>query len=236
MKTSLASALLVPLVVLAGCGQDHPAPVSAVGTAPTTASTAPVVEGPADLVDHFAELEVATLAPGAGATATDGTGIEATLRTRGGRHVLEVRNGADVTATPLARDSDTPYLLDVQLELGQAGAGWVVGREGGDATRLQVFVIRGGRLVAAAPTAGDPPLGGGFTADGRTRRTWFTAAGRMFTEVATGRTGRFRLYGWAVSGPGEGGGADDLRPRLVAEDLGPVCVTTDAERTRVRHC
>lgn len=247
MKTSLTPALLLCLVALAGCGDggDHPAAAtSPAPTAPapttvpaTTAPTVPAVTGPADLVELLTEHAIAQLPPGGRTVAKDGTGIEARLVVRAGRHLLEVHNGSDVDSVVLPPDSDTPFLLDVQLELGQAGAGWVIGHEGGDSTRLQVYVGRAGRLVAAAPTAGDPDLGGGFTAEGGTRRTWFNAFDRPFTRVATGRPGQYRLYGWAVSGPGEGGGGpDDLHPRLVAEDMGTICLTETGGRSAVARC
>ncbi|NYI45159.1 hypothetical protein BJ993_002239 [Nocardioides aromaticivorans] len=249
MKSTLGPAALTAVLSLAllglvGCGDE---PAAAPDPSPTQASTpaseqetqvtqAPTVEGPADLVAIFTEAQVAELRAGSPTVADDGTGITAELVERGGRDQLQVRNGSDVVTATIPEDADTPYLLDVQLELGQAGAGWVVGHEGGDSTRLTVYVIRAGRLVPATPTPGDPDLGGGFTPEGGTRRTWFDAAGQAFTRVATGRPDQYRLYRWAVSGPGEGGGTDDLDPRLVAEDLGTVCVTESATPVVVERC
>lgn len=247
---ALTAALSAALLGLAGCGDEPTAapdptptrtatPATEHATEQTTEQTtepATGVDGPADLVPIFTEQPVAELRAGTPTVADDGTGITAELVERGGRYRLQVRNGPDMVSATIPEDADTPYLLDLQLELGQAGAGWVVGHEGGDSTRLQVYVIRAGRLVAAAPTAGDPAFGGGFTVDGLPRQTWFGTAGQAYTRVATGKPDQYRLYGWAVSGPGEGGGTDDHDPRLVAESLGTVCVTESAAPIVVERC
>lgn len=238
---ALTAVLSLALLGLAGCDDEpaaapDPTPPRASAPASEQETQEPTVEGPADLVPIFTEAQVAELRAGTPTVADDGTGITAELLERGDRHVLTVRNGADVVSTTIPEDADTPYLLDLQLELGQAGAGWVVGHEGGDSTRLTVYVIRAGRLVAATPTPGDPDLGGGFTPDGGTRRTWFDRAGQAFTRVATGTPDQYRLHRWGVSGPGEGGGTDDLDPRLVAEDLGTVCLAESTARVVVERC
>lgn len=252
MKTSLGPAALsavlsLAVVGLAGCGADEPAAVP--DPAPTRTSTsssdepdeaapeqAITVEGPADLVRIFTEKEVAQLPAGTPTVADDGTELSAQLLERDGKDLLQVHDGTEVMTATIPEDSDTPYLLDVQLELGQAGAGWIVGHEGGDSTRLQVYVVRDGELVAARTSEGDPDLGGGFTADGGSRTTWFSEAGGPWTRVATGKPDQYRLYRWAVSGPGEGGGTDDLAPLLRAEDLGTACMAESATSIVVRRC
>jgi hypothetical protein len=88
-----------------------------------------------------------------------------------------------------------------QVQLGQAGEGYLVRHRGGDRT---VLYERDGGLVPATEPA-RPPI------DGRRTRTWVTAAGQLRSE-RTGAGGARRVWSWEVAGPGEGGEVDPHAP------------------------
>ena len=131
-------------------------------------------------------------------------------------------------------------LRGVELRLGQAGNGVLVDYGDGEYADLVVYVpwvVAGHRVVIPVAPSQDVPLGRGFTADeGLANYTWTTGDGAgIYTRVQDGdpSLGRYRVYRWEVSGPGEGGGADAPLPYLVPTDLGLVCldfVDTTAER------
>lgn len=133
----------------------------------------------------------------------------------------------------------TPSLVRVELQLGQAGSGYLVRQEGGDSDVLRLFVPTDAALVAATVT-GDVPFGGGFLpSDYRSYRTYVAADEQgFFTQVQTAPgADSYDIYYWEVTGPGEGGGpgaVDHLDRNLVSRSEGTYCI--DLRKNTYRHC
>lgn len=138
-------------------------------------------------------------------------------------------------------EDDPARLRGVELQLGQAGSGVLVDYGDGEYARFSVYVPRasgdGIALAPAVPTEA-VPFGRGFTeGEGLAYYSWTTGNGAgIYTRVQAGdpSTGRYRVYRWEVTGPGEGGGPDSAVVQLVPTDLGLVCF--DFEVNAANRC
>lgn len=245
---TVPTGVLLALVLLSGCGDDgrgadtDPTPGASSPTSPGTSPSVVPTPGDDAAIPPFPEVDPGVVPAGTTITFNDdGTavrnkagdpapagGTTVGLVDKDGRVSLEVTLLGETFTAATTPGDDAPELLDVQLDLGQAGSGWVVRHEGGDSTRLAVYVVRDDELVEARPDS-DLLLGNGFDADGQRSVTWFTESRTtVYTRVPTGKPDEFTLYLWEVSGPGEGGAASGSAaagpPRLKATPLGIVCV------------
>lgn len=140
---------------------------------------------------------------------------------------LEVTYRGQTSTASVPPGSNPAALVSTQLQLGQAGSGYLVRAVGGDHDEWTVFVPQNGQLVTATVT-GDAPFGGGFLDNGTTTyQSWLGRGGNsIFTLVSTAGAPRhhFTVYQWEVPGPGEGGGPDNTAVELVPTSLGDVCL------------
>lgn len=156
---------------------------------------------------RFEETDLGYVDPGTPVTTSDGwTAVVSTDST-----TLTVTSDQGETWTAdleVARDGSPNRLAGTQLDLGQAGSGWLV-RYGDEYARLTVFNLRSDRLVAATVTGG-VPFGDGFTEGDAAYRTWLNVnVLRTRVSVGTPDEQRYDVYHWELTGPGEGGGQPD---------------------------
>lgn len=137
---------------------------------------------------------------------------------------LRVRIGGEISRVDLGEVSGAVRLAPWAVELGRAGAGYLVDDGDGEWSRLRLYVPDGNGNLVRAEVTGGVPFGAGMTEDGAgyTTRTSDEGA-RLHTRVMTGDVsqGRYRVYRWSAQGPASA-------VRLVPTDLGTICFDFEA--------
>ncbi|MDO9457338.1 hypothetical protein [Nocardioides sp.] len=152
---------------------------------------------------------------------------------------LTVTNGDDVRTLEVPAGSG---LSPLQVQLGQAGVGYRLFATDGGESGVETLAVpdAAGGLTAAEPADVTPvPYGFGFSEGIGGYLTFTTGGGAgLYTRVLEGdpNDNRFRVYRWEVTGPGEGGGADQPVPTLVASEVGVGCYDFTAVPETVKAC
>lgn len=120
-------------------------------------------------------------------------------------------------------------LARFQIQLGQAGTGYLVDLGDGETSAFALYVANNDGGFTVATVTGGVPFGTGFTADeGDGYFTYTTGDGSgLYTRLSVGDPSqdRYRVYRWEVPGPGEGGQApDNLEVELVPSEVGVFCL------------
>lgn len=219
---------VVSVVVVNGGGDTEPTPA----VSPTVTDSATPTTGPTPTPDVTFDGQPVDdpglVAPGTEVRFPSG----ATGRVDG--EELTIDSGGEVgtvgLAGPTMIDPTTGRLSSVELQLGQAGVGYLVVLGTGDDTETRVYVPRDSELVRARVTGG-VPFGTATSylgiSDGTRFYTFTTGDGSgLYTRVPLDGANerRYTVYRWEVTGPGEGGaGADNPAPKLVPTELGTFC-------------
>ncbi|MFB9315499.1 hypothetical protein [Nocardioides plantarum] len=192
-------------------------------SAPSDGPSAPPTTPVTGADGLFEETDLGYVDPGTTVTGDDGS--TAVVSADSTTLTVTDDRGTSYTADLDVADDGSPNRLSSQtLGLGQAGNGWLV-RSGDEHADLTVLVLRSGDLVAATEPA-SVPFGNGYTADDQGYLTWLNdGVLRTRLSIGTPDEGRYDVYDWEVTGPGEGGGGPDSDAvDLVPTRQGTYCI------------
>lgn len=226
----LAAAAAVVVIAVVGNGDDSSRPLEPTG--PSTATDVPTPTEPTTDPDPTTGELPALLPQDRIAWSRDREPVaydDGSTATVTGTEIVITADGTTSRGTlPLdAEGGVAPFLL----QLGQAGVGYLVNQGGGETSQWSVVLPDGAGIVLAAPQ-GDVPFGSEYGLDALVHETWSTGDGsaiytRLNLDSRQDGADVFQVFGWEVTGPGEGGGAD-APVELRSTDLGVVCFNLDA--------